>query len=75
MDWGGGRKRLGDPIDYGVGLEIQARLGQEVAVGDPLVTAWYNDPSLVDQMETRLAAAWKIAESPRPVPPLIREVM
>ncbi|MFN7270515.1 MAG: thymidine phosphorylase [bacterium] len=75
MDWGGGRKRLGDPIDYGVGLEIQARLGHEVAVGDPLVTAWYNDPSLVDQMEARLAAAWEIAGSPRPVPPRIREVM
>lgn len=75
MDWGGGRVRLEDRIDYGVGLEIQARLGQEVAVGDPLVTAWYNDPSLADLMESRLAAAWGIAARPLPLPPLIREVM
>ncbi|MFM8395338.1 MAG: thymidine phosphorylase, partial [Acidobacteriota bacterium] len=75
MDWGGGRVRLEDRIDYGVGLEIQARLGQEVAVGDPLVTAWNNDPSLADLMESRLAAAWGIAARPLPLPPLIREVM
>lgn len=75
MDWGGGRLQLGDRIDYGVGLEIHAPLGEKVAVGDPLVTAWYNDQSRADLMEARLKAAWEIAECPAPVPPLIREVL
>ena len=75
MDWGGGRCRLEDRIDYGVGLEIHARLGDEVAPGAPLVTAWYNDDTRAEEMLSRLSSAWQIAETPCVAPRLIREVL
>lgn len=75
MDWGGGRSRLGERIDYGVGLQIHVKLGQMVAVGDPLVTAWYNDELRAPEMQSRLAALWRITETPSVCLPLIREVL
>ncbi|MFZ4629231.1 MAG: thymidine phosphorylase [Blastocatellia bacterium] len=71
MDWGAGRARLEDPIDLGVGLELHARRGDPVRPGDPLVTAWYNDPAPLDRMIARLSAAWQIEESPPAPRPLI----
>lgn len=71
MDWGAGRARLEDPIDLGVGLELHARRGDPVRPGDPLVTAWYNDPAPLDRMVARLSAAWRIEESPPAPRPLI----
>lgn len=75
MDWGGGRGRLEDRIDYGVGLEIHAKLGDAVVSGQPLVTAWYNDTRELDQMRMRMDAAWVISETPVPVPSLIRKII
>ncbi len=37
IEMGGGRKRLGDVIDHGVGLEMLVRIGDQVSVGQPLV--------------------------------------
>ena len=71
MDWGAGRARLEDPIDLGVGLELHVRRGDPVRPGDPLVTAWYNDPAPLDRMVVRLSAAWRIEESPPAPRPLI----
>lgn len=71
MDWGAGRTRLEDPIDLGVGLELHARRGDAVRPGDPLVTAWYNDPAPLGRMVARLSAAWRIEESPPAPRPLI----
>lgn len=75
MEWGGGRVTLGDRIDYGVGLEIHAKLGLAVIPGQPLITAWYNDERQLDRMRQRMAAAWSIGEAPVPVPPLIHEII
>lgn len=75
MGWGGGRSSFGDPIDYGIGLQVHAKLGETVAVGDPLVTAWYNDESRAPEMLSRLAGLWHISGTPCACPPLIREVM
>jgi len=75
MDWGGGRVRLEDRIDYGVGLQIHVRLGDRIAAGDPMMTAWYNDESRAHEMLSRLSATWHLAEAPSPGPPLIREVI
>ncbi len=75
MDWGGGRRRLEDRIDYGVGLRISAKIGDQVNAGDPLVTAYYNDESKFDEMEARLRAAYRV-EAIAPMPsPLIKTVI
>ncbi len=67
MDWGGGRRRLEDKIEYGVGLRIHAKLGDEVKAGGPLVTAHYNDESKFAEMRARLQAVYQIGENvPQP---------
>lgn len=67
MDWGGGRRRLEDKIDYGAGLHIQAKLGDEVKAGEPLVTAYFNDESKLEEMRIRITNAYRIEEAkPRP---------
>lgn len=72
QEWGGGRLRLEDHIDYAVGLEIQAKLGQQVEAGEALLTAYYNDEAKLDEMRVRLQAAYRIGESAPVVPELIR---
>ncbi|MCB0197704.1 MAG: pyrimidine-nucleoside phosphorylase, partial [Anaerolineae bacterium] len=39
---GGGRTKKGDPIDYGVGIVHHAKVGDELAEGDPLLTIHAN---------------------------------
>ena len=75
MSWGGGRERLQDAIDPGVGLEIHAKLGQRVEVGDPLVTAHYNDATKHDEMIARLRAAYSITDQALTVEPLIKAII
>jgi pyrimidine-nucleoside phosphorylase len=75
MDWGGGRLRLEDRIDYGVGLRFHAKLGDRVQAGDPLVTAFYNDGSRLDEMIARLGAAFRIEEAPPQPERLIKAVI
>ena len=60
MDWGGGRRRLEDKIDYAAGLRLHAKIGDQVTAGDPLVTAHYNDESKFEEMAARLRAAYRI---------------
>ena len=75
MEWGGGHRRLEDKIDYGVGLHIHAKLGDELNAGEPLVTAYFNDESKFEEMQARLLKAYRIDET-RPIPePLIKAVI
>lgn len=75
QEWGGGRLRLEDKIDYGVGLELHAPLGTAVNVGDALATAHYNDVRKLDVLSARLRQAYRIEEMPAPVPALIRATL
>lgn len=75
MDWGGGRKRLEDPIDYNVGLYLHAKLGDAVKVGDPLVTAYFEDEAKLQEMTTRILNAYEISSQPPTIEPLIKEII
>jgi len=75
MDWGGGRRRLEDKIDYSVGLRLFAKLGDQVDAGDPLAMAYYNDESKFDEMDARLRAAYRIGESAPKSEPLVKAVI
>jgi pyrimidine-nucleoside phosphorylase len=44
---GGGRKKMGDPIDHSVGLEMLVRLGDRVQQGTPLVRIFSKTPDQV----------------------------
>ncbi|HKC85400.1 MAG TPA: pyrimidine-nucleoside phosphorylase, partial [Blastocatellia bacterium] len=75
MDWGGGRRRLGDKIDHSVGLSLHAKIGDQVDVGDPLVTAYYNDESKFEEMNARLSAAYRIEDAPPSSEALIKAMI
>src|SRR5262250_3372227 len=75
MDWGGGRRRLEDKIDYAAGLRLHAKIGDQVDAGDPLVTAHYNDESKFEEMDTRLRAAYRIDDAAAPPEVLIKAVL
>lgn len=75
MDWGGGRRRLEDKIDYAVGLQLHAKLGVEVKAGEPLVTAHFNDDAKLEEMKARVRAAFRIEDSPIAPEPLIKAVI
>jgi pyrimidine-nucleoside phosphorylase len=75
MDWGGGRQRLEDKIDYGVGLYIHAKLGDVIKPGDALVTACYNDAAKFSEMQQRVRRAYKVSESPPVLQPLIKAII
>jgi len=75
MDWGGGRRRLEDKIDYAVALHIHAKLGDEVKAGDALVTAHFNDQSKLAEMQARILAAYGIADRKPQLEPLIKAIV
>ncbi len=75
MDWGGGRRRLEDKIDYAVGLQLHAKLGAELKAGDPLVTACFNDQARLEEMQARVRAAFQIEDSPVAAEPLIKAII
>jgi len=75
MDWGGGRRRLEDKIDYSAGLRLFAKIGDQVDAGDPLVMAYYNDESKFEEMDARVRAAYRIGESAPKSETLIKAVI
>ncbi|MCI0339359.1 MAG: thymidine phosphorylase [Acidobacteria bacterium] len=75
MDWGGGRRCLEGAIDYSVGLYIHAKLGDRVKIGDPIITAHYNDESRLDEMQRRLRSAYRVEEAAPHLEPLIKTII
>ena len=63
MRLGAGRTRKEDDIDPGVGIEVLAKIGDEVAAGDPLAILTHR-PGDVSDVVTRAAAAWEIDSEP-----------
>jgi len=72
IDLGGGRRVMTDRIDTSVGLEMCARLGEEVEAGQTLVRI-FADHEAARQLEATLAQAITIGGSPPERSSLIRE--
>ena len=66
---GGGRRKMGDPIDHSVGLEMLVRIGDRVSRGTPLVKIFSEQPEAVIPL---LRAAIEISETGK-APQLIVE--
>ncbi|HEX2489542.1 MAG TPA: thymidine phosphorylase [Blastocatellia bacterium] len=75
MEWGGGRRRLEDKIDYAVGLRLHAKIGDHVNAGDPLATAYYNDESKFEEMDARLRAAYRVEDVAQKSEALIKMII
>ena len=74
IDLGGGRRVQSDKIDFGVGLQMHIRLGDEVQTGQPLVTVLARSDEDHQRAATALAEAIVITdERPMKLPELIRQ--
>lgn len=70
---GAGRERKEDTIDPGVGITMEAKVGERVEAGQPLARIRYNDASRWESQEPTLAKAWSISDTAPDPQPLILE--
>lgn len=75
MALGGGRAKKGDPIDYAVGIVLQAKIGDRVEAGQPLLSIHANDEHLLAEVSQRLLAAYTWSDDPVQSPPLLRRIV
>lgn len=68
VDLGGGRHKKGDPIDFRVGVMVQAKVGDQVQQGDPLAFVHAATPAAGALAQERVQAAYTF--SGRAVKPL-----
>jgi pyrimidine-nucleoside phosphorylase len=59
---GGGRSRKGDAVDHGVGALLHAKVGDELAAGDPVVTLLHRNSLGVEEARRLVEAAITIAD-------------
>ncbi len=70
---GAGRERKEDTVDPGVGITLEAKVGDRVEAGQPLARVHFNDPARWKAQEKSLASAWSIEETPPPPQTLVLE--
>ena len=68
---GAGRQAKEDDVDPGVGITINAKVGDAVAAGDALATVRYNTALQLSACLPVLEPAWVIADEAPPSRPLI----
>ena len=71
IDLGGGRRRMGDSVDHAVGIEMQAKIGDEVSAGEPLARVFADRK--VPAIISRVSGAITIGESQAEWPDFIVE--
>jgi thymidine phosphorylase len=72
---GAGRERQEDTIDPGVGITLEAKVGDRVQSGQPLARARYSDTARWQAQEPALASAWTIEDiAPAPQPLIVERV-
>ncbi|MEO8735558.1 MAG: thymidine phosphorylase [Edaphobacter sp.] len=72
---GAGRAKPGDPVSPHAGIEMHAKLGDKLEKGQPLITLFAEDETLLDEPETMLRETLQIAATPPKLQPLIREII
>ncbi len=72
---GAGRLRMDTEIDLGVGLHVDAKIGDEVTNGSSLVTLHFNDDKHVEEVAGIIERAYHIGEQRVESPVLIKMVL
>jgi len=70
---GGGRERKGEPIDLGVGVFLEKKIGDRVRKGEVLARIHHREKGLEEALRL-LQSAYRIAGTAEP-PPLVLEVV
>ncbi len=68
---GGGRQKKGDPIDYRVGILVQAKVGDQVATGDALCLVHAADAEAAAAAGQRIQAAYTLGNTSTPALPIL----
>jgi pyrimidine-nucleoside phosphorylase len=72
---GAGREKKGDPIDYGVGIVLHKKVGDQVQEGETLATLYANDPEKLAAARAHLVAAFQWNEIPIQPPAHIHKII
>jgi pyrimidine-nucleoside phosphorylase len=72
---GAGRAKPGDPVSAHAGIEMHAKLGAHLEAGQPLVTLFSEDESLLAEPEAMLRETLQFSTTPPQLQPLIREII
>ena len=70
---GAGKMTKTDSIDFGAGIRLHAKYGDEVRTGDPMMTLYAASESQLYEAEAKLQSAVEIAEEHPEERPLIRK--
>jgi pyrimidine-nucleoside phosphorylase len=73
IEMGGGRKKLGDPIDFSVGIEMLATAGQPMCRAEPIARVYSKRGSA--PIKNLLQLAMSVQDEPVEFTPLIVEVL
>lgn len=73
MALGAGRERKGDPIDLGVGVVLERKVGDHVMAGEPLAVLHANDDARLETARRVLESAFRLTDAPPPPRALILE--
>ena len=71
VELGGGRHKKGDPIDYGVGVMVHAKVGDAVNVGTPLCTVYAANAEAAQKVSETIIAAYTLGDAPREPLPIV----
>ena len=73
IEMGGGRKKLGDAIDFSVGIEMLSTPGQPLRRGEPIARV-FSDKGLAP-IKGLLQSAMSVQDEPVELTPLIVEIV
>jgi pyrimidine-nucleoside phosphorylase len=68
---GGGRQKKGDPIDYGVGVMVHAKVGDAVEVGAPLCTIHAASQEAAQQVMEQIVGAYRVGNEKKAALPIV----
>jgi pyrimidine-nucleoside phosphorylase len=72
---GAGRDKKEDKIDYSVGVILNKKVGDKVAVGELLATIYANDEKLLKAAEDKVEKAFTFSKTEVKVPDLINKII
>ncbi len=72
---GAGRAKPGDPVSAHAGIEVHAKLGDHIELGQPLLTLYSEDKALLAEPHEMLRATYQISPDKPVLNPLIREMI
>ncbi|MEF8873531.1 MAG: pyrimidine-nucleoside phosphorylase [Candidatus Thermoplasmatota archaeon] len=72
---GAGREEKSDPIDLSAGIELEKKIGDEVAEGEKLAVVHHNDEQKFEKGKKKLKGAYEFSVKEPETDPLIYEII